>query len=378
MIDSMNTSGMKHTPDKLSRKSLKLSFQHYLKYTLMDDKFSATKLDYFISLALSVRDRLVEKWLQTQQSYYENKVKRVFYLSMEFLIGRLLSNSLVNLGIYEEYKQALEDLGHDIHEMEETEIEAGLGNGGLGRLAACYLDSLATLGIPGYGYGIRYEFGIFCQKIIRGYQVATSDNWLRIGNPWEIPRPRSLFPVRFYGHVETSKTSQGETRDQWVDTQDVMAMAYDIPIPGYKNKTVNNLRLWSARSTRELELEYFQAGNYFQAVQNKHESEIISKVLYPDDHVAPGKELRLKQEYFFVSASLHDIIRRYKKRHSNFDQFTDKVAIQLNDTHPSLAIPELMRILVDEEEIPWEKAWEIAVNTFAFTNHTTLPEGMER
>lgn len=335
-------------------------------------------MDHFISLALSVRDHLVNKWLATQQSYYENNVKRVYYLSMEFLIGRLLTNNLINLGLYDEYKMALEELGHDIREMEEAEVEAGLGNGGLGRLASCFLDSIATLGIPGYGYGIRYEFGIFYQKIIKGYQVETADNWLRVGNPWEIPRPRSLFPVRFYGHVETTQNSQGEKDHKWVDTQDVMAMAYDIPIPGYKNDTVNNLRLWSARSSRELELDFFQAGDYFQAVQNKHESEIISKVLYPADHNQLGKELRFKQEYFFVCASLSDIIRRYKKRHDSFDEFSDKVAIQLNDTHPALAIAELMRILLDIEKMPWAKAWKITVNTFSFTNHTILPEALEK
>lgn len=365
-------------PGPITKESLKLWFKHHLKYTLADDKFSATQMDHFISLALSVRDHLVNKWLATQQSYYENNVKRVYYLSMEFLIGRLLTNNLINLGLYDEYKMALEELGHDIREMEEAEVEAGLGNGGLGRLASCFLDSIATLGIPGYGYGIRYEFGIFYQKIIKGYQVETADNWLRVGNPWEIPRPRSLFPVRFYGHVETTQNAQGEKEHKWVDTQDVMAMAYDIPIPGYKNDTVNNLRLWSARSSRELELDFFQAGDYFQAVQNKHESEIISKVLYPADHNQLGKELRFKQEYFFVCASLSDIIRRYKKRHDSFDEFSDKVAIQLNDTHPALAIAELMRILLDIEKMPWAKAWKITVNTFSFTNHTILPEALEK
>lgn len=368
----------KHSPGRVTTESLKLWFKHHLKYTLVDDKFSATRMDHFISLALSVRDHLVNRWLQTQQSYYENDVKRVYYLSMEFLIGRLLTNNLINLGIYDEYKLALDELGHDIHELEETEVEAGLGNGGLGRLAACFLDSIASLGIPGYGYGIRYEFGIFHQKIIRGYQVETADNWLRTGNPWEIPRPRSLVPVEFYGHVESTPNSKGAMKYQWVDTQNVMAMAHDIPVPGYKNDTVNNLRLWSARSSRELELEHFQAGDYFQAVQNKHESEIISKVLYPADHNQLGKELRFKQEYFFVSASLSDIIRRYKKAHTSFDTFSDKVAIQLNDTHPALAIAELMRILIDLEKVSWDKAWEITTNTFAFTNHTILPEAMEK
>ena len=373
MIDKFS-----HEPGKVTREALKLWFQHHLKYTLVDDKFSATKMDHFISLALSVRDHLVSRWLQTQQSYHENNVKRVYYLSMEFLIGRLLTNNLINLGIYDEYKQALDEMGYDISELEETEVEAGLGNGGLGRLAACFLDSIASLGIPGYGYGIRYEFGIFHQKIVRGYQVEMADNWLRVGNPWEIPRPRSLVPVNFYGRVESNQNAQNKKTQKWIDTQNVMAMAHDIPIPGYKNNTVNNLRLWSARSSRELELEHFQAGDYFQAVQNKHESEIISKVLYPADHNQLGKELRFKQEYFFVSASLSDIVRRYKKRHTSFDMFSEKVAIQLNDTHPALAIVELMRILTDLENVPWEKAWKITVDTFAFTNHTILPEALEK
>ncbi|MBT3508198.1 MAG: glycogen/starch/alpha-glucan phosphorylase [Nitrospina sp.] len=373
MIDKFS-----HEPGKVTREALKLWFQHHLKYTLVDDKFSATKMDHFISLALSVRDHLVSRWLQTQQSYHENNVKRVYYLSMEFLIGRLLTNNLINLGIYDEYKQALDEMGYDISELEETEVEAGLGNGGLGRLAACFLDSIASLGIPGYGYGIRYEFGIFHQKIVRGYQVEMADNWLRVGNPWEIPRPRSLVPVNFYGRVESNQNAQNKKTQKWIDTQNVMAMAHDIPIPGYKNNTVNTLRLWSARSSRELELEHFQAGDYFQAVQNKHESEIISKVLYPADHNQLGKELRFKQEYFFVSASLSDIVRRYKKRHTSFDMFSEKVAIQLNDTHPALAIVELMRILTDLENVPWEKAWKITVDTFAFTNHTILPEAMEK
>jgi len=367
-----------HWPDKTSVNSLKLSFLHHLKYTLVDDKYSATKIDHYISLALAVRDRLVEKWLNTQQSYYAKDVKRVYYLSMEFLVGRLLSNSLINLGLHEGYRQALDELGYSLAELEEIETEAGLGNGGLGRLAACFLDSLATLGIPGYGYGIRYEFGIFYQKIINGYQVETSDNWLRLGSPWEIPRPRALLPIKFYGRVESYSNKQGETMHRWVDTQDVMAMAHDIPVPGYKNNTVNNLRLWSAKATRELNLDYFQAGDYFQALQEKHDSEVISKVLYPADNQREGKELRLKQEYFFVAASLKDIIRRYKKSHSTFDQFSDRVAIQLNDTHPSLAVVELMRVLVDEEAVPWDKAWDITVKTMAFTNHTILPEGMEK
>ncbi|OGW21065.1 MAG: glycogen phosphorylase, partial [Nitrospinae bacterium RIFCSPLOWO2_12_FULL_47_7] len=247
------------------------------------------------------------------------------------------------------------------------------------RLAACFLDSMASLGLPAYGYGIRYEFGIFYQKIINGYQIETADNWNRTGNPWEIIRPDYIYPVKFYGKVKQHTKPNGEVMHDWVDTHDdVMAMAYDIPVPGYQNNTVNNLRLWSAKSTRELDFEYFNEGDYVHSVRQKQETETISKVLYPNDDLVKGKELRLKQEYFFISASLQDIIRRYKKGHTSFDQFSDKVAIQLNDTHPTLAIPELMRILMDLEHLSWDKAWEITVKTFGYTNHTVLPEALEK
>jgi glycogen phosphorylase len=364
--------------DETSVDALKKSFEFHLKYSLADDHLSATKRDLYTSLALSVRDRLIKKWLLCQHSYYENDAKRVYYLSMEFLIGRLLNNSLINLGFHGEFCQALDELGYNMGDLEEMEIEAGLGNGGLGRLAACFMESLATLGVPVWGYGIRYEFGIFYQKIMDGYQVETADNWLRSGSPWEIPRPRFLYPVQFEGRVETSLNQQGEPEFKWVDTSRVMAMPFDIPVPGYKNQTVNNLRLWGARSDRELDLKLFNEGNYIQAVQDKQDTEIISKVLYPSDANQNGKRLRLKQEYFFVSASLQDIIRRFKKSHSDFALFPSKVAIQMNDTHPALAIADLMRILIDEEKLPWGKAWGITVKTFGFTNHTILPEALEK
>lgn len=364
--------------DETSVDALKKSFEFHLKYSLADDHLSATKRDLYTSLALSVRDRLIKKWLLCQHSYYENDVKRAYYLSMEFLIGRLLNNSLINLGFHNEFCQALDELGYNMGDLEEMEIEAGLGNGGLGRLAACFMESLATLGVPVWGYGIRYEFGIFHQKIMDGYQVETADNWLRSGSPWEIPRPRFLYPVQFEGRVETSLNQQGEPEYKWVDTSRVMAMPFDIPVPGYKNQTVNNLRLWGARSDRELDLQLFNEGNYIQALQDKQDTEIISKVLYPSDANQNGKRLRLKQEYFFVSASLQDIIRRFKKSHSDFALFPDKVAIQMNDTHPALAIADLMRILIDEEKLSWEKAWDITVKTFGFTNHTILPEALEK
>jgi starch phosphorylase len=358
--------------------ALKQSFEFHLKYSLADDRLSATNMDLYHSLALSVRDRLIDKWLQTQHQYYDQDAKRVYYLSMEFLVGRWLTNSLINLGFYDEFQQALNDLGLDLDTLEKMEIEAGLGNGGLGRLASCFMESMSTLGIPALGYGIRYEFGIFYQKIKDGYQIESADKWLRRGSPWEVPRPRFLYPVRFNGHVETSQNGNGERAATWVNSTEILAMPYDFPVPGYKNQIVNNFRLWSARATNELDLNYFNVGDYIQALKDKQETEIISKVLYPNDSIEQGKELRLKQEYFFVSASLQDIIRRFKKTHTDFAALPDKVAIQLNDTHPSLAIAELMRILIDENKIPWKKAWDITVKTFGFTNHTTLPEALEK
>ena len=350
-----------------------------MKYSQARDWPSSTPLDQYNSVALAVRDRLVERWISTQNKYHEKDPKRIYYLSMEFLVGRALSNYLVNLDFKNEFYRALKELGIRLEDLEENDIEAGLGNGGLGRLAACYLDSMATLGLPAYGYGIRYEFGIFYQKIVNGFQVETADNWLRKGNPWEIPRPDYMYPVKFYGTTRQGTDEEGQPIAEWVDTHDdVMAVAYDIPIPGYHNETVNNLRLWGARSTREFDLGVFNEGDYVQAVNRKHESETISKVLYPNDQNMWGKELRLKQEYFFVSASLQDIIRRYKRTHATYGQFTNKVAIQLNDAHPALAIPELMRLLVDDERRPWDEAWEITVQTFAFTNHTVQPEALEK
>ncbi|MDH5761364.1 MAG: glycogen/starch/alpha-glucan phosphorylase [Nitrospinota bacterium] len=358
---------------------LKKSIRNHLKYSQARDWQSSSQLDRYNSVALTVRDRLVERWINTQNKYHEKDPKRVYYLSMEFLVGRALINYLVNLDFKKDFYIALKELGIRLEDLEENDIEAGLGNGGLGRLAACYLDSMATLGVPAYGYGIRYEFGIFYQKIVNGFQVETADNWLRKGNPWEIPRPDYIYPVKFYGTTRLGTDEEGQPVSEWVDTHDdIMAMAYDIPIPGYHNETVNNLRLWGARSTREFDLGVFNKGDYVQAVSRKQDSETISKVLYPNDQNMWGKELRLKQEYFFVSASLQDIIRRYKRTHATFDKFSSKVAIQLNDAHPALAIPELMRILVDEERRPWDEAWNIAVQTFGYTNHTVLPEALEK
>ncbi len=358
--------------------SLQISFVNHLEYSCAKDEYSAINHDLFTSAALMVRDRMIERWIETQQSYYAVDAKRVYYLSLEFLMGRTLGNSLINLGLYDNAHQALHELGYDLEELRETEWDAGLGNGGLGRLAACFMDSMATLELPAYGYGIRYEYGIFFQRIINGYQVETPDNWLRYGNPWEFPRPEYLYPVRFKGRVEQYTDADGKLGFRWAEPEIVMAMAYDIPVPGYKNNTVNNMRLWSAKSTREFNLEYFNTGDYEKAVSDQANSENISKVLYPKDESFKGKELRLRQEYFFVSATLQDIIRRYKKTHEDFKAFPDKVAIQLNDTHPAIAIAELMRILIDIEGLGWEEAWDITVKTFGYTNHTVLPEALEK
>ena len=358
--------------------SLKKTFINRIRYSLAKDEYTVTERDCYKALAYTVRDRLVDRWIKTQQTYYNQDAKRLYYLSMEFLTGRTLGNALINLGIEENTRKMLEELGYNLEELEEQEFDAGLGNGGLGRLASCFLDSMATMSLPGYGYGIRYEYGIFFQHIRNGYQVETPDNWLRYGNPWEIERPESLYPVKFYGYVHQYIDARGHFRAEWKDTEVVMAMAYDTPIPGYGNNTVNNLRLWSAKSTREFNFDYFNHGDYAKAVADKVVTETISKVLYPNDATAVGKELRLKQEYFFVSASLQDIIYRYKKTHTTFDTFPDKVAVQLNDTHPAIGVAELMRLLVDEEGLPWEKAWDITVRTMGYTNHTVLPEALER
>ncbi|MCK9462091.1 MAG: glycogen/starch/alpha-glucan phosphorylase, partial [Proteobacteria bacterium] len=328
--------------------------------------------------ARSVRDRMLDRWNRTQQGYYRPDVKRVYYLSLEFLIGRLLRNALLNLGMLEEARGALADFGIDIEDVFNEEWDAGLGNGGLGRLAACFLDSMATLGLPAMGYGIRYEYGIFRQHIVGGKQLEAPDNWLRYRSPWDIPRPDYLFPVRFNGRVVSRTDESGRTAFNWVDTSTVMAMAHDFLVPGYKNDVVNTLRLWSAKASREFDFANFNRGDYIQAVQDKNASENISRVLYPNDKVLQGRELRLKQEYFFVSATLQDAIRRHVKLHGTLSNFHEKAVFQLNDTHPALAVPELMRLLLDEHGFGWDEAWGIARRSFAYTNHTILPEALEQ
>ena len=346
-------------------------------FSIGKDPLNTEQRDWFLALARVVRDLLTLRWMESMRSYYLADSKRVYYLSMEFLIGRALNNALLNLGCDAEFKRVLEDLGLQFEEVRACEEEAALGNGGLGRLAACFLDSLATLQMPGFGYGIRYDYGMFSQGIEDGWQVEHPDNWLRYGNPWEFPRTDVLYRVQFYGRPEESWDESGCCHYRWVDSEDVMAMAYDLPIPGYGEGTVNNLRLWSAKATRDFELRYFNEGNYIRAVEAKTHSENLSKVLYPDDTTQMGRELRLKQEYFFVSASLQDILAHFAKDHDSFDDLHKEVAIQLNDTHPSIAIAELMRVLMDLHGLEWERAWRITVGTFAYTNHTLLPEALE-
>ena len=353
------------------------SFTNHLLYSLAKDQYSATARDRFMSLALTVRDRLIERWIATQQRYYKKDAKRVYYLSAEFLMGRALGNNLINLGLTEVAREAMRMVNLELSDVLEQEVDAGLGNGGLGRLAACFLDSMATLDIPGYGYGIRYEFGMFEQEIKDGYQLEKPDEWLRFGNPWEVPRPEYSIPVRFGGQVEEHTDNGGGLRIHWRGGEQVVGMAYDTPIAGYGNNTVNTLRLWRARASSEFDLHVFNDGDYEKAVLDKNRSETISKVLYPSDVKMFGKELRLRQQYFFVACSLHDIVRRHLSSHPSLDGFADKIAIQLNDTHPAVAIPELMRIFVDEHGLSWEKAWEVTTATFGYTNHTLLSEALE-
>ncbi len=362
----------------LTSKAIQLSFANHLEYSLSKDQYTYTPRDLFDAMALTARDRMVERWIRTQQMYYDNDVKRVYYLSAEYLMGRALINNLINLEMYDEAKKAMEELHLDFDDICEQEPDAGLGNGGLGRLAACFLDSMATLEIPCYGYGIRYEFGIFEQIIREMNQVESPEAWLKFGNPWEIARPEYNFTVKFYGRTQEKTLGNGKKIFEWVDTRDVVGIAYDTPIDGYDNNTVNTLRLWSARASKEFDLKYFQHGDYLKAVEEKNISENISKVLYPNDNIYKGQELRLKQQYFFVSCSIQDIVRRYLVNHEGFEQFPEKVAIQLNDTHPSLTVPELMRILMDEHTLGWDQAWDITRRTCAYTNHTLLAEALEK
>ncbi|MCD6205045.1 MAG: glycogen/starch/alpha-glucan phosphorylase [Candidatus Marinimicrobia bacterium] len=354
------------------------SYINALRIALAKNEKTATDYDHYQALALAIRNYLVERWLKTQEKYRQENPKRVYYLSMEFLMGRSLQNAILNMKLEKSSREAMKNVGQKLEDLYEQEFDPGLGNGGLGRLAACFMDSLATLDMPAYGCGIRYEFGIFKQVIENGFQVEMPDNWLYYGNPWEIQRPEMRVPVHFYGKVEKYTDSKGVKRSRWYDTDQVMGIPYLTPIPGYDTDTVNTLMLWSAKASDEFNLEYFNNGNYNKAVEEKNDSENISKVLYPNDNIREGKELRLKQEYFLVATSIYYIIRNFKTINDDIRQLPEKVAIHLNDTHPTLAIPELMRILVDIEGLDWDEAWDITVRTIAYTNHTILPEALEK
>jgi glycogen phosphorylase len=363
----------------MDEKSLERDFKSYYGTHLAQDKGCASGHYLYSSLALTLRDRLFERMKHTKQTYSETKCKQAYYLSMEFLMGRAMGNAALNLGLDETVTKAMNDLGLSFEELTELEHDAGLGNGGLGRLAACFIDSCATLQLPVTGYGIRYEYGIFQQSIDNGNQVEMPDHWLRDGNPWELERPEFTQRIKFGGHTEFHKNDAGKTTVYWVNSNDVLAVPYDLPIPGYKNGTVNKLRLWKSAATDEFNLEDFNAGSYTEAVATKNEAENISMVLYPNDASENGKELRLRQQYFLASASLQDILDHWITNHGeNFENFADKNVFQLNDTHPTVAVAELMRLLMDEHGFGWDKAWAIVTKTMAYTNHTLLPEALER
>lgn len=358
--------------------SIKQSFIDNLAYIQGRFVPIASINDHYMALAYTVRDRLMHHWTRTAKTYLENKSRTVCYLSAEFLLGPQLENNLNNLGIYSQVKKAMEELGLDLDILLDQEPEPGLGNGGLGRLAACYMDSLATLNIPAIGYGIRYEFGIFNQEIHDGWQTEHTDKWLRYGNPWEIPRPEISFDIKFGGHTEGYTDDNGRYQVRWVPDTIIKSTPYDLPVIGYQAATANFIRLWKAEACESFDFKSFNVGDYYGAVQEKVSSENITKVLYPNDEPTVGKKLRLKQQYFFVSSSLQDMIRIYKQKGNVLDQFDDKFVIQLNDTHPAIGIAELMRLLVDEHQMEWDKAWEITQKTFCYTNHTLLPEALEK
>jgi len=361
-----------------SAQSMKESIIHQLKFSLAHDPQSATKRDWWLATSKAVQERIIERMIATQAVHNQQDVRRVYYLSLEFLMGRLFSNGLYNAGIHDETKQALQELGLDMDELRGEEYDMGLGNGGLGRLAACFLDSLATLDYPAVGYGIHYEFGLFRQEFSNGHQIELPDDWMRYGTPWEIVRPEYTQTIELYGHVENVFDDKGNYVPRWKNTTRIVGVPYDIPIPGYGTNTVNFLRLWESRPSEKINLEAFNRGGYSEALAAKTQSETVSKVLYPNDKTEAGKELRLIQQYFFVSCSLRDILRRYLRSGAPLSDIATKAALQLNDTHPAVAVVELMRILHDENEMPWDDAWGIVNKVFAYTNHTLLPEALEK
>eukprot|EP00210_Caulerpa_lentillifera_P000038 g37.t1 len=357
--------------------SIQQSIVNHAEYTLARSRFNFDNQEAYQATAFSLRDRLIESWNDTQNYFREQDPKRVYYLSMEFLMGRSLLNTLYNLSVKDSYTEALRELGYDLEKVMQKERDAALGNGGLGRLAACFLDSMATLDLPAWGYGIRYEYGMFRQSIIDGFQHEQPDYWLNFGNPWEIERLNVNYNISYYGHVSVYE-EDGRQIFKWNPGEQVTAVAFDNPIPGFGTNNTINLRLWAAKPSKEFDLEAFNTGDYVQAILAKQKAETISSVLYPDDRTYKGKELRLKQQHFLCSATIQDVVRRYKAKHSTFDEFPNKCAFQLNDTHPTIAVPELMRVLMDENKLGWTKSWEITTKVFAFTNHTVLPEALEK
>ncbi len=358
---------------------LRSLIERHLVSTLARHAGSATPRDWWVATALAVRDTIHERMIATQGVHNEKNVRRIYYFSLEYLMGRMFANNLLATGLLESAEAALKSLGQDFELIREAEADMGLGNGGLGRLAACFLDSLATLDYPALGYGIYYEYGLFKQEFEQGQQIEHPDNWIIFGSPWEVMRPEYIQEVRLFGRIENVFDDRGNYRPRWVDTKTILGVPHDIPIAGHGTTTVNLLRLWASKSTEDFDLDAFNRGGYVEAVREKAIGETVSKVLYPNDQTENGKELRLMQQYFFVACSLRDIIRRHLRQPANsWVNFADKVAVQLNDTHPAIAIVELLRILIDEENMEWDAAWAITSRTFAYTNHTLLPEALER
>lgn len=366
------TSPFSYTSPVVSVDALKHSIAYKLMFIVGKDPSIATQHDWLNATLFAVRDRMVERWLRSNRAQLSQDVRQVYYLSMEFLLGRTLSNALLSMGIYEDIEQALDEMGLNLSELLQEENDPGLGNGGLGRLAACFLDSLATLALPGRGYGIRYEYGMFSQKIVNGQQMESPDNWLEYGNAWEFPRHNTRYKVRFGGRIQ-----QEGSKTRWLETEEILACAYDQIIPGFDTDATNTLRLWSAQASNEINLGKFNQGDYFAAVEDKNHSENVSRVLYPDDSTYSGRELRLRQEYFLVSATVQDILSRHWTMHQTFDNLADKIAIHLNDTHPVLSIPEMMRLLIDEHKFSWMDAWDVVQQVFSYTNHTLMSEALE-
>ena len=373
----MNDGKMNPARVEMSVAGLQGDYAHHLRYTFAKDEATATSRDRYLAFAYAIRDRITERWMDTQAEYRNQNAKYVYYLSLEFLIGRLLGNNVINLKADQLCRDALRSYGIDWNSLRDFEMDAGLGNGGLGRLAACYLDSMSTLDLAAMGYGIRYDYGIFRQKIVDGQQIEEPDHWLKDGYPWEIERPEYAQTVSFGGHVECRRAPSGELKWTWHPAVTVQGVPYDLPIVGYKH-AVNTLRLWSARALDEFDLADFNQGSYVAAVENKVLAENLTKVLYPNDNTMAGKELRLKQQYFFVACSVRDILRRFRLKNDSWDMLPQKAFIHLNETHPALVIPELMRILVDEEGLEWNHAWDITRNSTGYTNHTILPEALEK